>query len=339
MSAAAPTEPRTAAHPGCLYCGGRDLDALYAGVRDRLGHVPGERTFLRCRNCGSAVLDPLPRTDELPGFYPPVYTFSTNDADQTGLRKWLSRLEYAAFFGPLYRAQVRQVLRGCGWAGGAGKRMLDVGCGRGLRLLEFRRRGFAVHGLDHDPGAVEYLRARHGIPADCADVSDVTRLQALGAFDLVTAFFLLEHVPDVRGTLADMARLLRPGGWLAAAVPLVDSPQAAVLGARWSCVTEAPRHISLPTRAGFKTALREAGFDRVRLLPDAAVNGAGQIGLSVCSRGAISTAYGGGRLGPLLARGLGAAVAVGSLPWAAWEGAIGRPANGIFVARKPAGGE
>ena len=56
-------EPRaaSAAHPGCLYCGGRDLDALYTGVRDRLGHVPGERTFLRCRACGSAVLDHPPK--------------------------------------------------------------------------------------------------------------------------------------------------------------------------------------------------------------------------------------------------------------------------------------
>ena len=70
--AIAPDEPRTAttlAAPACLYCGSTDLAPMYSGVRDRLGYVPGERTFCRCRSCRSAVLDPLPKTEDLPAFF------------------------------------------------------------------------------------------------------------------------------------------------------------------------------------------------------------------------------------------------------------------------------
>ena len=53
-----PAPPAAAPAPACLYCGSADLRPLYAGVRDRLGFVPGERAFWECKQCGSAVQVP-----------------------------------------------------------------------------------------------------------------------------------------------------------------------------------------------------------------------------------------------------------------------------------------
>src|SRR5437764_1184158 len=81
------------------------------------------------------------------------------------------------------------------------------------------RLGFEVHGLDVQPDVVRYLREELAIPAECADVSEMARSHPPGSFDLITTFFLIEHIPDVRGAIAAMYGLLKPGGWLAAAVP------------------------------------------------------------------------------------------------------------------------
>jgi SAM-dependent methyltransferase len=334
----APAARPPAAHPGCLYCGGRDLDPLYSGVRDRLGHVPGERTFRRCRTCGSAVLDPLPRTDELAAFYPPVYSFTTELGGQSRVKRFLAALEYRLFFGPQYTAQTRRVMRACGWRRGDGRRLLDVGCGRGLRLLEFRKLGFDVHGLDVQPDVVRFLREELKIPAEVADVSEIGKFHPPGSFDLVTAFFLIEHIPDVRGAFAAVFELLKPGGWVAAAVPFRDAPQAGWFGANWINATEAPRHLSLPTRAGMTAVCKAVGFERVEIVPDSVLNCAGQVASSALPGASLTHAYGKGGLLPFARRAVGAGVMAAAVPWCAVENyALGRPSLGIALARKPGG--
>jgi hypothetical protein len=63
---------RSLAPPPCLYCAGVAYEPLFDQVCDRLGYVPGSWAFRLCRECGSAMLVPLPRKEDLPSFYPPV---------------------------------------------------------------------------------------------------------------------------------------------------------------------------------------------------------------------------------------------------------------------------
>lgn len=337
--AIAPDEPRTAttlAAPACLYCGSTDLAPMYSGVRDRLGYVPGERTFRRCRQCRSAVLDPLPKTADLPGFYPPVYSFTLELGGQSRFKRMLSKAEYHCFFRPQYTAQVRRVMRACGWRRGDGKKLLDIGCGRGLRLLEFRRLGFDVHGLDVQEDVVRYLREELHVPAECADVSEMGRFFPADSFDLITTFFLIEHIPNVREALAAMFDLLKPGAWVAAAVPFVDCVQAGIFGRKWINVMEAPRHLSLPTQQGMTAACRAAGFDKVAIVPDSALNCAGQIASSLIPGATLTHVYGQSRLRPLLARAVGAGVMLASVPWCLFENnVLGRVSLGVVMAQKP----
>ena len=339
MSTATLEAPRPAPAPAtsaaCLYCASTDLAPLHSGVRDRLGFVPGERTFRKCRQCGSAVLDPLPKTEDLPGFYPPVYSF-TLELGGSRFKRMLSKAEYHFFFRPQYTAQVKRVMHACGWRRGDGKKLLDIGCGRGLRLLEFRRLGFDVHGLDVQDDVVRYLREELKIPAECADVSAMGRFYPPESFDLITTFFLIEHIPDVREALAAMYDLLKPGGWMAAAVPFVDCVQAGVFGKKWINVMEAPRHLSLPTQKGMTTACRVAGFEQVKVVPDSALNCAGQIASSLIPGATLTHVYGQSKLKPLLARAVGAGVMFASVPWCLFENnVLGRVSLGVVMAQKP----
>ena len=96
------------------------------------------------------------------------------------------------------------------------KRILDVGSGAGqiLRhLLKYADADASITGIDLSPEML--LRARGRLKSGRPGLmsADLTRLPfAAQAFDCVTCGFVLEHLPDARLGLAEIARVLAPGG-------------------------------------------------------------------------------------------------------------------------------
>jgi 2-polyprenyl-3-methyl-5-hydroxy-6-metoxy-1,4-benzoquinol methylase len=88
-------------------------------------------------------------------------------------------------------------------------RLLEVGCASGLLLKRARERGWAVTGVEFSPEAVAQARSL-GLDVHQGTL-DEARLQA-DTFDVVFMGDVLEHVPDCRETLAEVARVLAPGG-------------------------------------------------------------------------------------------------------------------------------
>jgi SAM-dependent methyltransferase len=195
-----------------------------------------------------------------------------------------------------------------------------------------------VAGIDFDTSAVDYVRDHLGFPAVCGRLDDAVEHFAPEHFDVIAAFYVLEHVIDVQGTLAICRSLLKPGGWLAAAVPLGDSLQAEVFGRRWGQATEAPRHLSLPSSEGASRALCRAGFEHrsIRLVPDTTIGCAQVAGITLFPQSATSVTYAPGRRRLPWARIAGAAATLAALPWAMADAVLfRRPAMGIMFARKP----
>ncbi|WP_150241252.1 class I SAM-dependent methyltransferase [Nocardiopsis quinghaiensis] len=107
----------------------------------------------------------------------------------------------------------------------ADRRILDAGCGAGPLSAALRDRGAVVTGVDASAGMLALARRRLGDDADLhvADLGDPLPF-ADGAFDDVVASLVLHYLQDWGPTLAEMRRVLRPGGRLIASVqhPFVD---------------------------------------------------------------------------------------------------------------------
>lgn len=101
-----------------------------------------------------------------------------------------------------------------------GAKLLDLSCGLGhfLKVAGQERPDLALHGLDHSPYAVKAAQAR--VPKGRFKVGDALRTgYASGAFDAVTCLGSLEHYPDSDKGLAEIARILKPGGQALVYVP------------------------------------------------------------------------------------------------------------------------
>ena len=112
----------------------------------------------------------------------------------------------------------------------AGETVLDLGCGFGRHAYEALRRG--AHVVACDLGLDELRQVRSIGAAMWADgeLSDEVVLEtangdatmlpfADGSFDRIIASEVMEHIDDDEGAMAELVRVLRPGGVLAVTVP------------------------------------------------------------------------------------------------------------------------
>lgn len=106
-----------------------------------------------------------------------------------------------------------------------GNKVLDYGCGVGRLMAYGLERGLDIHGCDTFSGHYEEW-ANEAVPAVKDRISKIENGRAPfpdGSFDVVISNQVLEHVDDPEAVIADMGRLLRPGGVLLAAFPVIDT--------------------------------------------------------------------------------------------------------------------
>ncbi|HVZ88960.1 MAG TPA: methyltransferase domain-containing protein [Polyangia bacterium] len=94
---------------------------------------------------------------------------------------------------------------------GAGREVFEAGCGTGLLLREAARVAKRAVGLDLSRGMLGPARAR-GLQVVQGSLTDVPLPSA--SFDLVYSMKVLAHVPPIERAVAELTRLVRPGGHL-----------------------------------------------------------------------------------------------------------------------------
>ena len=122
-------------------------------------------------------------------------------------------------------------------------RVLEVGCGLGHLLLWLRDR-YQVYGTDINSWALS--QARRNVPGGHFALLSAEDLGAFrdGEFQIVISKHVVEHLPDPERSVAEMSRVLAPGGLSLLATPNLDSAARAIKKENWIGYKD-PTHISL----------------------------------------------------------------------------------------------
>lgn len=144
---------------------------------------------------------------------------------------------------------------------GSSGSILDVGCGSGEVLQCAARRGWSAIGVEPVAESVAIAQER-GLDVRCAMLEESGIPER--SFDVVSAFHVLEHMPDGRAFLKMLGRWAKPGGYVLVEVPNWRSFHRRNNGSSWPCLRPL-EHIGHYTPATLGATLRRAGLEPVRV--------------------------------------------------------------------------
>lgn len=208
--------------------------------------------YFICTKCQCVFQYPMPSLEEINGFYPADYSIYERNVRVkkiTQLKQAIFRHKYgytnfkpfwayqllAAVLSPFYKLDKPDYI--------ANGKLLDVGCGNGRYLLTMQSLGWNVQGVEFSENGLKVcldnkLTVHHG------DLQSATFLD--NSFDVITVRHLIEHIREPHLFMAELARILKPGGKLMIETPNSDALGRAYLGIKWYA-NDVPRHLIMYT--------------------------------------------------------------------------------------------
>lgn len=234
----------------CSICGSSCVETFPDLYDDRFGY-PGRFAVQVCPSCDHKFLSgDLP--ESLSELYTRYYPRSDFDIEQfrphrkpNFLVGWLNGGKSSAF---------RWVPENV--------RVLDIGCGMGETLVYHTSRGCEAYGVDTDANVLRIAeRYSFNIQIEVFDAS----LYEPDFFDYVTLDQVIEHVSDIRKTLADVASVMKIGGVCVLSTPNSNGWGVPVFGKKW-LHWHVPYHLHFFSPESLRRTAAEAGFSVERVM-------------------------------------------------------------------------
>lgn len=207
--------------------------------------------YYKCPACGVFFLHPMPDAAALDELYPDSYVEpddlerarATNPLKLARLRlhHGYAHLSVNPLVALVARLTVpfRRADRAIDFVPGGS--LLDVGCGNGRYLRTMRSLGWQVEGVELNRQSAEFCRSTQ-LSVHNGDLASAQFPSA--SFDVITARHVIEHIPAPHQFMAELARLLKPGGCLVVETPNFGSLGWALFGTKWYA-TGIPYHLML----------------------------------------------------------------------------------------------
>jgi SAM-dependent methyltransferase len=207
----------------------------------RLSRINGPRRpwdYVRCGDCAHVMLVPQPTSSELARFYNTTY--------RVALPPYLASA----------RREMPHLRRLLGPTPG---RLLELGCSYGAMLAAFRDDGWTVEGVELDARACEHAKTTFGLRVHQGTIEESLGNVSMTP-DVVAAYHVIEHVPEPRMLLRQIARMLPRDGRLLLRTPNASSLSARVSGGWWEWLS-APEHLHVFSPTSIARLLTDEGFE------------------------------------------------------------------------------
>jgi 2-polyprenyl-3-methyl-5-hydroxy-6-metoxy-1,4-benzoquinol methylase len=200
--------------------------------------------FVRCSACSLVYQNPRPIFDDLRRRYGEQY-FSyelENESTFFGLMKLgLGDISFQS------RAESLP----------APRTFLDIGCATGMLVEAMAALGWDASGVDLCRESAEYGMAHRGVRIFIGTLEEAAFPEA--SFSAVHFSHLIEHLPDPRGFLGEVYRILKPHGFAIVTTPNINGLQARLFGKSWrSAIAD---HLSLFSKDTLARLVTETGFE------------------------------------------------------------------------------
>ncbi len=230
----APGHDETSRQVSCAICGADDARRYWEC--DSFG-------FVRCTRCGHLYQNPQPDPDALIARYDGEYSDYEVENDRNFLNLMLKGLSDVDFFERMATLHARPSL-------------LDIGCATGTLLEYAAGRGYEVQGVEVCEPAARYGIEHRSVPISVGtlDTVDLTPTK----FASVHFSHVIEHLPDPRGFLLRVHRLMLPRALGIVVTPNTDGLQARLFKEQWrSAIAD---HVNLFSARNLTRLLSETGF-------------------------------------------------------------------------------
>lgn len=213
----------------CPVCKKDSITRVFSAEDHTVSHQRFE--IWHCNNCSARFTQDIPAQEAIGAFYASENYISHSDTKE-GL---VNRLYHTVRKRTL-QSKMQLVKKETGKKQGT---LLDIGCGTGAFLNTMQQAGWKITGLEPDEQARNKAAALYNISA--REPGQLFNLPP-GGFDAITMWHVLEHVHDLHGYVAQLKKLLAPGGRIFIAVPNYTSYDASVYKEYWAAY-DVPRHL------------------------------------------------------------------------------------------------
>ena len=237
----------------CPVCAAKTISAKFV-VKDYT--VTGEEYMLKqCAHCSFVFTQDIPSQDEIGKYYA-----SQNYISHSSTQKGLVNNLYHRVRKFTLTSKRRLVSRETGVATG---NLLDVGCGTGAFLDEMRSAGWKITGLEPDETARKNAASLFNIhPQPSQDLFQLPD----ESFDAISMWHVLEHVHQLHEYVAQLSKLLKPGGRIFIAVPNYTSADADHYQRFWAAF-DVPRHLYHFSPDSMKLLMNKHGLEVKKIKP------------------------------------------------------------------------
>ncbi len=240
-------------YTSCPIC----LSEKIAPFLDARDHTVSGKEFSiwECNSCRGKFTQGVPAEDKIGAYYSSEEYISHSDT-RTGMVNSI----YHMVRGITLKKKRKLVKKFSSLNSG---KILDIGCGTGAFLNEMKQAGWEIMGIEPDAGARSNAATLHGIiPSEPEALFHLEE----ESFDVITMWHVLEHVHRLHDYLAQLKKIIKPGGVILIAVPNHQSSDARHYRQHWAGY-DVPRHLYHFAPESMKRLASKYGFKLHRMLP------------------------------------------------------------------------